>query len=163
MIEVTVTGTQEVVARIQGMSQKVRAELVKSMRQQWLGLQTYVVQNKLSGQVLKRVTGNLASSINAGGANTASEFIDNGTGDIIGRVGTKVVYAAVHEYGGTVQVPAHERRITQAFGKPIEPTTAFVQAHDAVYPERSFLRSSLEETKGQIRDNIAAAIKDFLS
>lgn len=48
------------------------------------------------------------------------------------EVGTNRVYAAIHQFGfnGTQSVPAHERRILQAFGKPLDkPRTVQVQAH----------------------------------
>lgn len=46
--------------------------------------------------------------------------------------GTNVQYAAVHQFGflGTVNVPAHSRKVTQAFGRALEPpVTANVRAH----------------------------------
>jgi phage virion morphogenesis protein len=48
------------------------------------------------------------------------------------EVGTNRVYAAIHQFGfnGTQSVPAHERRILQAFGKPLDkPRTVQVKAH----------------------------------
>lgn len=47
-------------------------------------------------------------------------------------VGTNMIYAAIHQFGfnGTQSVPAHERRILQAFGKPLDkPRTVQVKAH----------------------------------
>lgn len=131
------------------MGPKARQALVDGMKVQWYALQRRIVTTKLSGQVLNRVTGNLASSINAGGPNTASEFLDSGN-EIIGRVGTKVRYAAVHEYGGDVKVPAHER-----MGRP-------VKAYTAHFKERSFLRSGLQDQGDQIRAAIANAVRQGL-
>lgn len=47
------------------------------------------------------------------------------------RWGTTVPYAGVHERGfqGTVQVPAHQRTISQAFGRPIDPKSVSVRPH----------------------------------
>jgi len=63
------------------------------------------------------------------------------------RKGSKVPYAAVHEFGytGVQQVEAHTRRITQAFGEPIEPQTVQVSAHrrPMSIPERPHLRPGL--------------------
>lgn len=47
-------------------------------------------------------------------------------------VGTNRVYAAIHQFGfsGVQSVPAHSRRILQAFGKPLDkPRTVQVKAH----------------------------------
>lgn len=48
------------------------------------------------------------------------------------EVGTNRVYAAIHQFGfnGTQSVPAHSRRILQAFGKPLaKPRSVQVKAH----------------------------------
>ena len=71
-------------------------------------------------------------------------------------------YAAAHEYGfaGRVGVRASLRRITIAFGRPIAPITIGVDAHARRMnlPQRSFLRSSLED----IAPYIASEIEDAL-
>jgi len=63
------------------------------------------------------------------------------------RKGSRVPYAAVHEFGyqGVQQVSAHERRITEAFGEPIEPQTVQVSAHRRPMniPARPALRPGL--------------------
>lgn len=161
-ITVQVTGTELVATKLAGIGQECRAKLADAMKREWFLLQRHVVSNKLSGQVLKRRTGNLASSINVGGLNSASEFVNGSTGDIIGRVGTKVVYGAVHEYGGSVTIKAHTRRVTQVYGRAVTPTVANVRSYTMRVPERSFLRSSLADRGDQIRDNVASALRDFL-
>lgn len=52
-------------------------------------------------------------------------------GDDYATVGTNTEYAPVHQFGfaGMVFVPAHSRRITQAFGKKIPPQTVQVTGH----------------------------------
>lgn len=158
MIKITLVGTDKVVARFEAMSQKVRAALVLSMKRQWFNLQGYVVKSKLSGGVLRRVTGNLASSINVGGAETATRF-DEMPNEIVGSVGTRVVYGAVHEYGGSFNVKPHTRRVTQVFGRPVTPTEAFVRGHTVRFPERSFLRSSLQDMSSQIRADMERSVR----
>lgn len=155
MIRVTLVGTDRVVARLKAMPERVRAALVLAMRRQLLNLQGHVVRSKLSGQVLRRVTGNLASSINV-------EFRDAGT-EISGSVGTKVWYGAVHEYGGTFNVKGHMRRVTQVFGRPVTPTEAFVRAHSVRYPERSFLRSSLRDLSSVIRADMERSVRTAMA
>lgn len=142
MITMTLIGGQETVARFSGMSKKIYDDLLKTIQTEWYGLQSYIVTTKLSGQVLKRRTGLLASSINVGGPETATQFIADAA-QITGKVGTKVVYGAVHEYGGTFHIPAHERIM--------DARTSAVRAYDAHFPERSFLRSGLQDRQAQIR------------
>jgi len=60
-------------------------------------LHGYIVKNKLSGQSLKRRSGHLAGSI-------STEVIGTRT-ETIGRVGSNLKYARIHELGGTI--PAH--------------------------------------------------------
>ncbi|MBU1565575.1 MAG: phage virion morphogenesis protein [Proteobacteria bacterium] len=63
------------------------------------------------------------------------------------RVGTNVDYAAAHNFGVdkeiTQQVREHVRRITQAFGKQIEPTAVTVKSHSRKFhlqlPAREFM------------------------
>ena len=61
----------------------------------------------------------------------ANSITSDGTDDDI-TLGTNVSYAAAHQFGkqGTENVKAHERRITQAFGRRLaQPLTVRVGAH----------------------------------
>lgn len=161
LVEGQITGDASVIARLEKLPSSMRQAVVDAMRKSWFEVQTAVVRGKLSGDPLHRRTGNLASSINVGGAGSATTF-DDGDAEIVGRVGTNLKYAAVHEYGGTVEVPEHERTITQVFGRPISPRTIAVQAHTAHFPERSFLRSTLAEMRDKISADIEAAVSGAL-
>jgi phage virion morphogenesis protein len=71
------------------------------------------------------------------------------TGDSV-TVGTNVIYAAAHQMGfiGNVVVPAHERRITQAFGRRLkEEKRISVRSHAAkrTLVPRPYLPRSVEE------------------
>jgi phage gpG-like protein len=88
------------------------------------------VKLKLSGPVLKVQTGRLRSSI-------LTQLIPEPP-KLIGEIGTNVVYAPIHEFGGTVIRGSHIRISSK--GKSF-----IVTAHTATYPERSYLRSSLNE------------------
>ena len=157
MIEGTVTGQDAAVVRISSISDKVRASLRDSMQRWWYRLQAQVVTSKLSGDPLHRRTAVLVSSINVGGAQTATEFTETDT-EMIGRVGTKVRYGAIHENGGTFAVPEHLRTITQVFGHPVTPRIVAVRAHSVTFPMRSFLRSTIRDMSTQIREGIKADI-----
>lgn len=157
MIEARVTGADRVVVRLQSLPDRLRSALKDSMQRQLFRLQAAVVTGKLSGDPLHRRTGNLASSIN-------QRLTDDGT-SIVGQVGTKVRYGAVHENGGTFQIPSHERTITQVFGHAVTPHAVTVRAHSATFPQRSFLRSSLRDLRSSILDalnaDVASAAKEM--
>ncbi len=141
MIRMTLIGGRETVARFETVSKQVYDALKAVIQEQWFGLQAYIVTSKLSGQVLKRRTGLLASSINVGGPQSTSEFSADES-YIVGKVGTAVVYGAIHEYGGQVTR-------TSRLGK------TFTQN----FPERSFLRSGLQDKQSQIRAAINEAYR----
>lgn len=143
MIEGSVTGDELVVARLERLGPTVRQALEDAMRAQVLRVQAAVVTEKLSGDPLHRRTARLASSINS--------TVEDRGGEVVGRIGTNVVYGRVHEKGGTFEIPAHERRTKS--GK-----TSTVRAHTATYPERSFLRSVLSELRPSIVEQIQASI-----
>lgn len=72
--------------------------------------------------------------------------------EVTGSIGTRVVYAAAHEFGfkGTVKVAAHERTIKKKGGKRLkkaERTSHPVKAHQRVVsiPERAPFRTGITE------------------
>lgn len=161
MIRIDLVGSDAVVARFQRMPQAVRQTLSVVMKRIWLDLQASVVRTKLSGQVLKRRTGVLASSISVGGPQTASEFQETST-EITGIVGTRVHYAAVHEYGGQkdyVIEPSSAKALRFQMGG----RTVFAKrVHHKALPERSFLRSTLNDKSSQIKADIEAALLEAM-
>ncbi|MBV8061459.1 MAG: HK97 gp10 family phage protein [Alphaproteobacteria bacterium] len=161
MISGTVKGTDAVIARIGRVEPNVREALIAEVKRLAISLQSYVVVNKLSGQVLKRRTGTLAASI--------QWRADNSGGNVSAFVGSRIneaaelKYARVHEYGfdGTVTVREHLRMMTQAFGREVkEPRQITVHTHsrNMHVPERSYLRSSLAEMKNDVLDGIRNAV-----
>jgi phage gpG-like protein len=155
MIEGKVTGDVQVVAAVGQLSTTLRAILVDSIRRQAFRLQAEVVTDKLSGDPLHRRTGNLASSINVD--------VTDESDRIVARIGTKVGYGRVHEYGGTFSIPAHTRTLTTVFGRSVAARTIDVRAHAATFPERSFLRSTVSEERSvviaDIQSDLAAGAK----
>lgn len=81
-----------------------------------------------------------------------SRIIDSNTVE----VGTNIDYAAIHNYGfsGTIQIPAHQRVVTHAFGKKLkQPVTANVKAHSKKMemPKREFMIIQ-EEDQQEMKD-----------
>lgn len=139
-------GREQVGTAISQMIDRAR----ESIRREMLGVTTdlagYVKREKLSGQVLNRISGDLSRSVSP---NTVVN------GDIIlGTVGTNLFYGKVHEYGfsGNVAISAHTRKSKYGMQN--------VRAHtrNMRFPERSFLRTSLQEQLPDIRQRLSNAL-----
>lgn len=128
-----------------------RSRLLASIKREMTGIATDlsgdVKAEKLSGQVLNVRSGRLRRSINY-------KIKTSDTG-VEATVGTNVEYARVHEFGfkGSVVVREHLRTAKSGF-------RSMVRSHsrNVNLPQRSFLRSSLLEMKGEIESRIARVI-----
>jgi len=155
---IQIVGDREVIARFAAMPEGVRQALKNKVTVLAYKLQAKVVSEKLSGQVLNRVTGKLARSIH--------NVIDDEGLKVTGKVASSgdVKYAARHEFGftGTESIKAHTRTITQAFGEQLsEAKQVAVRAYSrqAKTPERSFLRSSLDDMREEIIKGLTDAVQ----
>jgi len=144
-----------------------------SMARLVLKLTRKIKQEKLSGQVLRARPpgGHLRRSIHP--------EISGSDTSVIGTVGTNVEYAAIHEYGfnGIENVRAHLRRIKsqrlilksgkyskRSWAVPKSQGMVQVRAHERhmVMPERSFMRTALNEMKPEILAEFEKAIMDVI-
>lgn len=156
MIEVEIIGAKELVAKFAAMPDKLHRALLAAVTGLSLDLQQHVVSDKLQGQVLNHITGQLASSIH-------SETKD-GANSIEGRVySSGCNYAGIHEYGfsGTETVKEHIRN--HVFGREVAPFTVPSFTRTMNMPERSFLRSSLVDMKQTIVDGLTKAVDEVTS
>lgn len=143
MLSVTVTGTEKVIEKFEKIPEKVRTSLVSTVLSLALELQKHVQVDKLEGQVLNHITGQLQGSIHG-------ELAENTADRIIGRVySSNVAYAAIHEYGGSFRT-----RLGTGRGPPKPGGKAVAQM-----PERSYLRSSLADFRQRIIDEMSAAVR----
>ena len=101
MITVDIVGDTEVIARLSAIPNRVQQGLVRTLQRFQLDMIREVVR-KLSGPVLKRRTGVLASSINLGAGVSRFEQSSN---QLTAIVGTNVKYGGIHEFGG--HTPPH--------------------------------------------------------
>lgn len=145
--------------RLSGMPAKVYDNVLRATQRLAISLQSYIKTDKLSGQVLHVRTGTLRRSIN--------QRVDQTRDQIRGRVGTNVIYAPPHEYGftGPVNVKAHTRKISQAWGRPIAPRDVLVQNYtrQVDLPERSFIRSALADMSAEITEELTDAVRKGVS
>lgn len=153
----TVVGDKEIARRFRALPDGIRSRVTESIGRLILKLQRKVMQEKLSGQVLKVRTGTLRRSIDQ------RLVTDNGA--VTGVVSTNVKYGKKHEYGSTetVTVKEHVRLVRQAWGKQLKhPVWATVKAHAMKQniKERSFLRSALDDMKPEILAELDRAVAE---
>lgn len=157
MITGYVSGDNAITARLRAMPEAVEQGVQASIGRLVLRLQRKVMQDKLTGQVLKVRTGTLRRSID--------QVVVAEPGAVTGIVSTNVKYGKAHEYGfkGPANVKEHLRLVKQAWGKPLKfPVFATVKAHtvNMSLPERSFLRSALREMEPDIRGDLRKSVSE---
>jgi len=161
-ITATVTGTEQVAAKLKRLDAPLALKLADGMRETLIRMQSTVRTGKLSGQVLHQRTGNLSRSISYDVQTSARQFIE---GQLY--VGKEAPYGAVHEYGGTFtqHIPSHERLIKMAFGQPIEPRVITVRefTRTVTYPVRSFMRTTLAEYRQIFIDMVNRCVREALA
>lgn len=140
--------------RLKRIPQQLHQSILRAVTRLAIEIQGYVKTDKLSGQALHVRTGTLRRSINFKVVDTPVR--------IGATVGTNVEYAAAHEYGfqGPVTVKAHLRQMSMAFGKPVaNPREIAVRSfvRQVNLPERSFLRSALQDFEPRILSDLREA------
>lgn len=156
MLNVSLVGDRELMAKLEAMPQRVHDALLKKVTLLALQLEAKVKQ-KLSGDVLNVRSGALRRSI--------FEAVADQLSSVIGKVASSgdVKYAGIHEFGGTI--PAHEvlpdKAKALAFivgGKQV--FARRVQIPDVQMPERSYLRSALAEMAQEITEGLREAVRE---
>ena len=154
MITARVVGDERALARLRDLPVAINSALVRAITKLGIDLQRNVQQDELSGQMLAERSGSLKSSIDL--------RVDQNAAVVTATVFTNSAYAGAHEYGfaGTVNVRASLRRVAEAFGRPISGKMINVRAHSRRMdlPERSFLRSALEDMAPAIRDEVEISL-----
>ncbi|MGE0105286.1 MAG: HK97-gp10 family putative phage morphogenesis protein [Blastocatellales bacterium] len=158
MITVEIKGDRELIARLEAMPDKVKANLRKTVTSLSLQLEARVKQ-KLSGQVLKVRTGNLRDSIDHEVTVTDAA--------VTGRVFSKkdVKYGAIHEFGGKTRPHVIVPRNAAVLAFPLNGKTVFarrVNHPGSNIPSRPFMRPTLAEMKEKIITRMNEAVTDGL-
>ena len=144
-MEIEVTGIDTISAKVNSLSDDIRKKLRTTIDDVIQLLETRVVDNKLNGGALNRRSGRLYRSVK-------SEVNDTST-SITGRVYTSgVPYARIHEYGGTIRT-----RLGTGTKPPRKAGKATINM-----PMRSYMRSSLQELRGQIIEQISGAVGEVI-
>lgn len=123
--------------RLDRMRKTIPQSSLLAMRDATMFVQKHIVQTKLSGQVLKRKTGRLAGSIDR------MEYVMGSW--VIGRIGSNLKYARIHELGGVIKaknVPFLRFKVDGHW----------VSVKEVKIPQRSYIWSSLTESTKRIGD-----------
>jgi phage gpG-like protein len=157
MLTVTLTGADELDAKLDGLPAAVAAAIAAksaALADQLLTL----VRSKLKGGVLQPRSGALAASIGVDGPRIEGERVVTTL-----FAGADLKYAAIQEYGGVTSphdiLPNRAKAL--AFLAGGEQVFAKVVHHPGSHiPERSYLRSSLAEMAVEIDAGMKAAVID---
>ena len=117
MISAQIIGADAVIAKLGAMPDRVVSLLRAAVEREAIALTGYVKESKLSGQVLRNRTGTLRRSINYAMI-----------GDLAARVGTNLVYAAIHEYGGQTRAHVIEAKNAKALAFQVGGQSSHPQA-----------------------------------
>jgi HK97 gp10 family phage protein len=154
---VALVGDKELIGKLGLVPDRVRKSIRAKVRALAIMLENKVASEKLTGQVLNVRTGNLRRSI-------FNEVTDEG-GAILGIVGSSgdVRYAAIHEFGGKIDIPEIVPVKARVLAWVSGGKTVFAmraRAHTVTMPERSFLRSSLAEMRDEIVEGLTEAVAE---
>jgi len=152
VIEFTISGDGQVLAGLVRAEGDAISRVHDSIARQTLELVRHVKENKLTGQVLKVRTGTLRRSV--------AHTISSSSSSVTGTVSTPLVYAPIHEFGGTIPARIIAAKRAQALKFSVGGKTLFRRAVSipaVKMPERSFLRSALEDRKAAIEADLQRA------
>lgn len=150
---------QEILQSPNGVPLRAFKSIQSAMNQEMELTSSAIVEKRMSfprkGPItlegLRVDTGRLRRSMFRGGPETASQPAEFDGDSITGSVGTNVRYAAIHEYGGTVQrtLRGTSRASTQRFfgKKRTVVRIGFRQAHSATYPARRPIGRTVDERR----------------
>lgn len=153
MLEIKIQA-DDLAAAMEDRAQRIFAAVRGEMPAAVGNLLAYIKDAKLSGQVLNQRSGNLKRS-------GFTEVAENGP-DVTGFVGfgKTVPYAAIHNYGGKIEIPEVDGKL-MVFER--SGNLVFTMRHRAFtvnMPARNFLESSAEEREPQIRQGFTEAVQE---
>lgn len=133
---IKIAGDIEVKQKIDKMPETIMRAFKQAMTRTIIKLASYIAKNKLSGQVLKVRTGMLRRSLL--GSVNSQDAVKSFPDGVEGKVGTNLVYARIHEYGGVIKPKRANALCFVIDGH-------FIRVKQVKIPERSYLRTGLRE------------------
>lgn len=156
-IDIQIQGDQAIQAKFNSMSEGIRKALIKKITVLTLKLESKIIIEKLSGQILKVRSGDLRRSI-------FQKVLQNAT-SVDGQVySAGVNYARIHEFGGKTAPHLIEPKSADGvLAFSVGGKTVFAKSVNhpgSLMPERSYMRSSLKEMSSEIINEINVAVKE---
>jgi len=158
MLQLSLDGQNDLIDRFSAFPEQLRAALAGKADALAQSLYSAVVDDKLSGGVLNNLSGALRNSIRSqviqqGDQVSASIFSDG-----------SAPYAAIHEYGGKTAahdiLPDKARALALLIGGKMA-FARLVHHPGSEIPERSYLRSALDDQDGVITQGFAETLTDL--
>lgn len=156
-VTIQLTGLAAALRRFEGLEGRMHTALLTTVQRETLLLQAYVVEHKLSGQVLNVRTGTLRRSI--------TQRVDDAGGTIRGVIGTNLKYGLAHEFGATIHHPGSVARTAKALHWVAAGADVFARStrpHLIRLPERSFLRSAVADRRPAFIAAVRATLRRVL-
>lgn len=144
-----ISGAQAFEAKLARIAGAMPTALTAEVNRQDALLEAYIKRDKLSGQVLNRRTGRLSRSIHSEPARLEGSAI-------LGKVGTNLVYAPVHEFGATIRAKRAKYLRFKIDGH-------WVMKTQVTIPARPYMRPSLQERGPAIREGLKRAIRKVIN
>jgi hypothetical protein len=157
MLRITFDGSdQRVAAALRAKGPQIVQALMRKLESLMLQLQAKIVGEKLQGQVLAHRTGKLSGSIREIPVTNTGTLL---TGAVEGA-GGPAWYGKLHEEGGTFPYHRKSKIAERLSGK--EAMSKRARKGSITFPQRSFMRTSLEEMRGQIFEGLRTAVSEEL-
>ena len=118
-------------------AKELPGRIYKAMVQACSLVETRAKTHHLAGATLKPRTHQFQRSVKS--------IVRRSGGTISGRVGSPVVYAAIHEYGGIIKPKNAKYLVFQIDGK-------WIRTKKVTMPKREWLSKSLRDVQGQIEN-----------
>jgi len=153
---VSVDGLETLTRRLGALPQSLTARIGEEVERLGDALRDRV-ERKLSGEVLRQRSGRLAASI--------AVAVERSGASATATVSSDAPYAAIHEYGGTIPARTILPQSARALAFPWRGQQRFfrrVTVPAVAMPERSFMRSSLDEAAPEIRAAVEAAASEAI-
>lgn len=146
MLNVSLIGDRELIAKLEAMPDKLHAALLRKVTGLTFKLEAKI-KDKLSGKVLQVRSGKLRRSIHS--------KVDSTPTSVTGMAASSgdVKYAGIHEFGGQTKAHIIEAKNAKALAFKMNGKQVFfrrVNHPGSKMPERSFMRSSLKDMHDEI-------------
>lgn len=155
MLKIEMRGTKEAIAELRGLSAKVKAALQKALKRA-----AVLVESEAKRIIYRGRPDHLI-----GRSGRLRQSITHEVMDTSAAVGTNVVYARIHEEGGTTSPHVIRPVNAQALAFQVGGNTvfaAFVNHPGSQIPARPYLKPALDSQEDTIRDLMEDAVEKVL-